>query len=53
MWFVYTFIYMYVYDFGYVKVALWLPSRVELYINTVYHLSVYLVFTILVLLEEC
>ena len=40
---------MYVNDFGYVKVALRLSSRGELYITTVYYLSVYLVFNILIL----
>ena len=49
MLFAYTFIYMYVNDFGCVKVAKWLPSREELYITTVSYLSVYLVFPILVL----
>ena len=44
MLFAYTFIYMYVNDFGCVKVAYRLPSREELFITTVSYLSVNLVF---------
>ena len=51
MLFVYTLIYMYVNGFG--CVSDYVPSSAKQYITIIHCLSVYLVFSILVLYEEC